>query len=287
MPLTTRKPSQNLLEIVAALGGAWHGLTAMCRCPVHDDRTPSLSLRQGDRAILVHCFAGCDRKTILRELRRLPLQTHSQPLQFEPIRAGNWSRLWSEARPLEGTTGEHYLAARDLGAAQPELRFHPRCPLFPKPVTTYLPAIVAAVRSDNGLVAIHRTFLDPVTNRIAQINAPKRALGRLGTGAVRLGEQVSAQLGLAEGTETALSAIQLFGIPCWATLGNERFGTVSIPDSVTKLHLFLDADQGGRLAENRARRAHTREGREILTRRPPMDGQDWNDVLMASRSNAA
>jgi DNA primase len=65
MPLMFCKPSQGLIDIVAALGGTWHGLNAMCRCPVHDDRTPSLSLRRGEQAILVHCFAGCDRKAIL------------------------------------------------------------------------------------------------------------------------------------------------------------------------------------------------------------------------------
>lgn len=32
----------------------------LARCPAHDDRSPSLSIRDvGDR-LLVHCFAGCD-----------------------------------------------------------------------------------------------------------------------------------------------------------------------------------------------------------------------------------
>lgn len=32
----------------------------LARCPAHDDRSPSLSVRDvGDR-LLVHCFAGCD-----------------------------------------------------------------------------------------------------------------------------------------------------------------------------------------------------------------------------------
>jgi hypothetical protein len=31
----------------------------MARCPAHDDRTPSLSVSEGDRAILVKCWAGC------------------------------------------------------------------------------------------------------------------------------------------------------------------------------------------------------------------------------------
>lgn len=34
-------------EIVAALGGRWHGSYGMAPCPVHDDGTPSLSIREG------------------------------------------------------------------------------------------------------------------------------------------------------------------------------------------------------------------------------------------------
>ena len=28
-------------------------------CPAHDDDSPSLSLSDGDRGLMVHCFAGC------------------------------------------------------------------------------------------------------------------------------------------------------------------------------------------------------------------------------------
>src|SRR3546814_5684635 len=66
MPLTARRPSQELIDLVGALGGTWHGRTAMCLCPAHAARTPSLSIRQGDRGILVPCFAGCDREAVLR-----------------------------------------------------------------------------------------------------------------------------------------------------------------------------------------------------------------------------
>lgn len=65
MALVVLKPSQDLVDLVGSLGGTWHGRTAMCLCPVHADRTPSLSIRQGNRGILVTCFAGCDREDIL------------------------------------------------------------------------------------------------------------------------------------------------------------------------------------------------------------------------------
>lgn len=38
----------------------------MAKCPAHDDRSPSLSIRQTDDGkILLHCWSGCDSEAIL------------------------------------------------------------------------------------------------------------------------------------------------------------------------------------------------------------------------------
>jgi hypothetical protein len=42
---------------------------AMARCPHHHDKRPSLSIRQGRKAILLHCFAGCRTDDILADAR--------------------------------------------------------------------------------------------------------------------------------------------------------------------------------------------------------------------------
>ena len=59
-------------EIAAALGGATHnggGWLTCCCC--HEDKRPSLSLRDGDDGkLLVRCFAGCDPRDVLAELRQ-------------------------------------------------------------------------------------------------------------------------------------------------------------------------------------------------------------------------
>ena len=55
--------------ILARLGNVRptpRGWTA--RCPAHDDHSPSLSLRVGEQAILIKCFAGCPVKDICRAL---------------------------------------------------------------------------------------------------------------------------------------------------------------------------------------------------------------------------
>jgi hypothetical protein len=42
---------------------------SLALCPAHDDRSPSLALRElDDGRVLVHCFAGCDVHSILSRL---------------------------------------------------------------------------------------------------------------------------------------------------------------------------------------------------------------------------
>lgn len=32
----------------------------MAHCPAHDDSSPSLDIKDGDKGLLLHCYAGCD-----------------------------------------------------------------------------------------------------------------------------------------------------------------------------------------------------------------------------------
>lgn len=51
------------------LGGRRSGRGWMCRCPAHDDREPSLSIRDGaDGRVLLHCFAGCSPRDVCAAL---------------------------------------------------------------------------------------------------------------------------------------------------------------------------------------------------------------------------
>lgn len=278
-------------QIVEALGGHWTRNGGMCRCPAHADSSPSLSVRPGAKRLLFHCFGGCETAQVLAALRRLRLPAGgSLPSELQTVDAARGTlraaaaQLWSEARPLAGSPGETYLAVRGISESSSELRFHPRTPHGRKPFTRFAPALIAAVRDDSGLVGVHRTFLYGKTNRLAAIVPAKCALGRLGSGAVRLQPAVDV-LGLAEGIETALSAAQLFGIPCWAALGTERFRHVALAPSISKLILFLDSDAGGRRAEMLLR-SRIDEDIEIETRCPRRAGDDWNDVLIGQAASA-
>ena len=129
-------------------------------------------------------------------------------------------------------------------------------------------------------MAVHRTFLDLKPPRLAGLAGPKRALGGLGQGAVRLRPPREGVLGWAEGIETAMAATLLTGFPCWATLGTERFAHVALPRTVDRLILFLDNDAGGSRAETLAREALGVRALEIEARYPAAVGADWNDVLL-------
>jgi AAA domain len=45
-----------------------NGTTATARCPAHEDRSPSLSLRHIEGSVLLHCFAGCHAEDVLAAL---------------------------------------------------------------------------------------------------------------------------------------------------------------------------------------------------------------------------
>lgn len=278
MALTAERPSQQLIDLVGALGGTWHGRTAMCLCPAHSDSTPSLSIRQGNRGILVTCFAGCDREDILRELRRVPIRKHFSYTDVPAVSSGNANWLWDDALSLEGTLAERYLASRYLAPITDDLRFHPRCPYRPKPWTSFHPALLVAVREGRRLTAVQRIFLDPITARYRM----KLMLGRPAAGAWQGGGRGAAVLALAEGFETARAFTILNALPCWASLGARRLHQIRLPEQVQTLILAQDNDVEGARAADQAELLYARPGLTIERMPPPRGFKDWAKVLERS-----
>lgn len=275
-------------QIVEQLGGQWRPGGAMCRCPAHDDTHPSLSVRLGDRRLLFKCFAGCATPDVIRELRKARLldgssdRVDAAPAAAEDGRRGDAARrLWGRARPVEGTPGDRYLCSRGLASPHPEARYLARTPLGRGLDLRFLPALLVAVRDNAGLTAIQRVFLDPLTGTKRDMLAPRRTLGPPGDGAVRLAAPVAC-LGLAEGYETARSAMQLLGLPVWAALGAERLHRVAVPPSLRRVVLLPDPGAAGERAAARAAAAYRAQGFAVDVRWPPGDG-DWNDALAAGR----
>ncbi len=274
--------------IVQRLGGQWRPNGGMCRCPAHDDRDPSLSVRVGSTSLLFKCFAGCDGVDVIRAIRDQRILDVDYIRSRPPSDDGPASderrtrkalQIWDAARPIKGSPALRYLQERGLSSASPDLRYLARTPCGVGASATFRPAMIAAVRDSRGFVSIQRTFLErhrPA--KASDLEKAKMALGTPGRGAVRL-FKAKGVLGIAEGIETALAAHIMLGIPVWAVLGTERFPLIELPDEVTDLVLLPDPGGAGERAAALAFDAHQRPGRTITTEWPRLG--DWNDDLLA------
>jgi hypothetical protein len=148
-----------------------------------------------------------------------------------------------------------------------------------------MPAMVAAVQRPDGKVVAVQTTLLTAAGTKAAVATPRITTGALGAGAVRLGK-AGDLLGLAEGTETALAAMQMGNVPVWACMGASRMHCVVIPDHVRELHLFGDNDDPGRAAVERTAHVH-QQHRRVVLRFPPEGCKDWNDLVLRDGRSAA
>lgn len=278
MTLVRNQPTAELRDLVAKIGGTWSGNSAMCKCPAHSDKTPSLSIRQGDRGILVTCHAGCDPADILRELARiakLPDFKHSVIEPAKPRKGQPHLSIWHESKTIAGTVAERYVReTRNIWAPLHDVRFHPRCPLGKSPNAIFAPALIIGMRRDGVIEAIQRIFLDETTATYTE----KACLG-ISIGAAWTNGDPATVVGLAEGFETAAAYSSLTGIQAWSTMGAKRFHQLTIPKRVKTLILLADNDAEGRRARDRAEEAYARPGLMIETEWPPGRMNDWAQLL--------
>jgi putative DNA primase/helicase len=288
-------------EIARALRGSHTGNAFLVRCPVPThgkgkrDRHPSLRIRDGDLPgrLLVHCYAGCDRREVLDALRALghiqdcsernpawvrrPRAAASKPsieLPHEPDAEA--LALWRTGSPAAGTIVPAYLKRRGIIIAIPlSIRFA----VIVRDGRTGPAMIVAVQRPDGKVVAVQHTLLT-WSGAKADVAKPRHQYGQLGHGAVRRAKATDV-LGLAEGVETALAAMQLTGVPCWASLGSCRMHNVEVPGSVLELHIFVDDDKAGHEAALRLIALHTSLGRRVVKRIPPAGVNDYAEVAEA------
>lgn len=244
---------------------------------------------RGDLVDLVALVHGCHRLAAFRWAAEWLGQPRPEPVrQPEPLpmtgstTPRQWiERLWSRAMAAAGTPVERYLRGRGITLAIPScLRYLAGC----KHGQTgrKLPAMVAAVSGLEGeLMAVHRTYLADGGQGKANVEPAKASLGPVSNGAVRLAPPAE-HLGLAEGIETALSAMQLTGIPTWSCLSAGGLRTVKLPSDVRRVTIFADRDRAGLLAARDARARFAGEGRQVKIL-APAECNDFNDMLQEAR----
>ena len=197
-------------------------------------------------------------------------------------------RLWQRCRAIGSTHAEAYLHARGLTRCRfPALRFHPELFYREGAGMRRLPALVAAVTSDNGAITgVQRTWLDLAAPAKADVAAPRKALGRIHGRAVRFGKPTdNASLLVGEGIETVLSIVTAVpGITAAAALSAGSLGAFAPPEGIARLVIARDNDcEGERAAERLARRS-ARAGVAAAVIAP--EGGDFNQDLLALGADA-
>jgi|TARA_R110000824_G_scaffold114246_1_gene264653 putative DNA primase/helicase len=271
-------------SIAEALGGKRSGEGWVCRCPSHNDRNPSLSIKDADNknGLIVNCFAGCNYLDVIDSLKARGLLEGEK--KYEPSNTNKRNsetalNIWRECFPIEGSLAEGYLRGRALLPPYPtSLRFHPH--LFHSDSSTNCPALVAAICRwpDKKLSAITRTFLSEDGKRKADVAPNKMSLGPCSGGAVRLAP-VDKELLVCEGVETALSVQQLTGTATWAAIGTSGLKTLNLPDNLEKVTIAGDNDEAGRKAAEYAKKRWKNISPGLRVHIVYPDKGDWNDAL--------
>jgi phage/plasmid primase-like uncharacterized protein len=259
---------------------------------------PSLSLRDGERGVIVRCWAGCDPRDVRATLCRLRLigaSAGTVHVALVPARGDGddiarrieaAERIWTSARDAAaGSPVARYLVGRGISLLPPPaLRY---APSLRRADGASGPAMVARIGDLAGaLIGVHRTWL----HRGADGKWRRRdraMLGRAAGGAVRLAPAAETLL-IAEGIETALAAMTATAQPAWSALSTSGLIALELPPIVRSVMILADHDVSG-AGERAARAAAARwlaEGRRVRIAMPPASGTDMADVL-AGRGHAA
>ena len=73
-PITVNGGPDRADPIIRALKARRSGSCWMAQCPAHEDRNPSLSIREAGGKVLLYCHAGCSQRQVVesQRCRRLP-----------------------------------------------------------------------------------------------------------------------------------------------------------------------------------------------------------------------
>jgi len=295
-----------LRDIVAAVGGDLHngGRSANVPAPGHSaaDRSVSLLL-DGDR-LVIHGFGSADWRDVRAHLRDLGLvdaggrltgtAAASWPGPTASPRPSPRSRiavaqaLWAEALPLAaGDLCFRYFRLRGvrLRFSPDDLRRHPAAPIsvFRQTGVT-CPALIAAIRAPDGAIsAVEIAYLDPDGQTARRLQLPRKTVGSAPAGvAVRLSPP-DAEMVVAEGVATTLSAMARFDLPGWALLSAGNLARWTPPAGVRRVIIAGDRGPAGEAAAAELCARLRAEGTAAEVRLPPAPFGDWNEVEAAVR----
>ena len=265
----------------------------------------NLTFRDGVNGVLATCRShGCNFSDIAAAVRGHVGDDASGPVTSPPhtqqptddnasSRTRKGVACFMMSKPATGTLVETYLRARGYSGPIPDSIKFQATGRFGG-VDGDLPLMVALVQHGvtGSRLGCHRTALAPDGSGKAECHAPKRALGPIGGGAIRLGEcQPGQTLVIGEGVETTLSAVELArmkGIDAvgWAAISAPGMRKLHLADEFQNITIAADRGAAG---ESAAKIAHDRfrsQGRTVRVVLPPDGYGDFNDfhqALIASK----
>lgn len=277
-------------------------------CPFHAERTPSFYV-WNDHYHCWGCGAHGDAISGVQTLEHLSFQDAVAKLTGEAVERlaaplvvkatkpeasrEKPAALWHRSVDAVGTLAQTYLATRGILATPPSsLRFLPRLTYWmggdggPQKGGAF-PVLLAALQKGHGqIVAVQRIYLARDGNGKAAVAQPKKVFGTMEDGAVRLAE-AQIIMGIAEGVETALSAMQVHRVPVWAACGGARMKDVWFPRLVQQIVIYADNGEEGRVKAAAAAAAYTDRGYSVVIYPPPSRFKDWNDVVTGTVRDGA
>jgi len=226
------------LQKVRKSGQGW-----IARCPVHDDRNQSLSLKITEEGrLLVHCFAGCSFNEIRETLglagqRFTPsprtIETGPTPEQREAQKKA--VRLWKGAKP-----------------ANPNHPYLLRKKILPHHARQIGTSLVIPLQDSSGTLW-NLQFIHPDGDKLYLRGGRTKGLFTV------IGEPSEAgRLYIAEGFATAATVHELSGRPCFVAFTASNFPSVAqvIRRAFPKAEIVLAADDdpaGEKYSEQAAR----------------------------------
>ena len=269
-------------------------------CPFHSDRSPSFTIYHGGTRF--HCF-GCGASgDVLDFVQRaydvdligavgilgagdMPRVLLPQPHYADLTKSdtqGAARAIWQRAIPAAGTLAEVYLRYRGIARPYPpSLRFL----ALPCDNLGPLPCLIAGVQDVGGtVIGIQRIWLAHDGMGKADVAKPKRSLGTVKGGAIRLGDLDGlGVVTVCEGPETGLSIMELLAGPVWVSAGATFLPSMQFPPEVHSIVIGADNDDAGQAGADNAARAFAERGLSVRIIRPLSGFKDFNDELRGAR----
>jgi len=242
----------------------------------------------------------------LKEIREIQQRLAKQTMRESAAALERVESVWRDSLSLDNGLPKpmlRYLKHRfillrmNILSKGDNLRFHNSLPYYQEDddgnnvLVGKFPAIIAAIRDLEGnIITLHRTYLTP-TGYKAKVECPRKMMTvpaeKTVTGkAIQLGGlPVDGVLGIAEGMETAMSAIKCYGIPTWSAVSATILENFEPPVGVHTIIIWADRDRsltGQKVAQAlKARMAEKGINAHVMIPMRPIKGKsvDWNDVL--------